>query len=178
MRQAVVNLVEAVRGLRLVRSSGAHGVRIALPPQELAPQLIEVLEALEAVEREGANPEESELAKVKVGLEGVFRWISLQGLSTDEPLEILAKALGKGERKRKALVTMPVFAPGFARKKTWKPKFRVGGTGEFGDSVPRTIEEHRKVAFVMDQIRNSLGSAVLPKPNPPDERPRPGMGPF
>ncbi len=46
MRQAVVNLVEAVRGLRLVRSSGAHGVRIALPPQDLAPQLIEVLEAL------------------------------------------------------------------------------------------------------------------------------------
>ncbi len=115
---------------------------------------------------------------MKAGLEGVFRWIRLQGLSTDEPLEILAKAMGKGERKRKALVAMPAFMPGFARKKPWKPKFRVGGTGEFGDSVPRTIEDHPQGRLRDGPDPHSLGAAVLPKPNPPEGTFTAGHGPF
>jgi len=177
MRQAVVNLIEAVRGLRLARSSGTHGVRIELGAADLAPNLLATLEALEAVERDGGDSVDEELAKVKMGLEGVFRWIRLQGLDTDEPLEILARAMGgRPPRKHKAPASMPTFAPNFAKRKQWKPKLSLAQG--LGSDNPRTLEEHRKVAFVMDQVRASLGDAVLPKATQAEMPRMPGAGPF
>lgn len=175
MRQAVVNLVEAVRGLCLARSGGAHGVKIALAPQALPPQLLLLLDAFEQVEREGGTAADDELAKVKAGLEGVFRWIKLQGLSTDEPLDILAQALGgKARKKPKSLTVMPTFAPSFQGKKSWKPKLGLGRG--IGDLAPTSLDEHRKVASEMDQVTAKMGAAGL-RPVPVEEIRVAGMGP-
>ncbi len=176
MRQAVVNLVEAVRGLCLARSSGGHGVRIGLQPQALPPQLLALLDALEQVDRDGGAGED-ELAKVKAGLEGVFRWIKLQGLSTDEPLDILSQALGgKARRKPKALTVMPTFAPSYQRKKAWKPKLNLARG--IGDGLPSSLDDHRKAAFDMGEVAAKMGAAApRPVPAQPEERRVVGMGP-
>ena len=176
MRQAVVNLVEAVRGLCLARASSGHGVRIGLQPQALPPQLIAILDALEQVDRDGGHGED-ELAKVKAGLEGVFRWIKLQGLSTDEPLDILAQALGgKARRKPKALTVMPTFAPSYERKKAWKPKLNLARG--IGDGLPTTLDDHRKTALAMGEVASKMGAAAPRAEIPqPEERRVAGMGP-
>jgi len=179
MRQAIINLVEAVRGLKLSRTHqpAPHCVKIGVAARELPEQLLTVLDAFEALEREGgAGLADQELDNIKAGLDGVFRWIKLQGLSTDEPLAIMAQALGaQGKKKPKSFPLLPSFTPGFTKRKSWKPKLSIA-PGFSGAKTLDSMEEHIQQAKAMGEVVAKMGAAapILAKA---EEVERPGMGP-
>jgi hypothetical protein len=143
MRPSLAKLVEAARALRLTRHPNTHGLRIGAPPAELPVRLLAVLEALEAHDAEGANASvlDADPAKVSEGIDAVFRWIAAQGLATDEPLALLAKAMGKAGKRPGKLVPIPAFAPGFRKKGSWKPKLGLArGIGDGLASLGRDAE--------------------------------------
>lgn len=165
MRKDVVDLIEAVRGLALVPTgeSGPKCIRIEGDPKTFPDRLLAVAKALEAVDAKGAvsaSDENVDLAKLKAAIDGVFRWIRLQGLKTDEPFDIIAQALGGAPRsKGKKLDTMPVFALTFRPKKQWKPRVSLGRRLE-DEKAPVTLEEHREQAAKMGEVIGKMGAAA------------------
>ena len=178
MRPSLARLAEAARALRLTRHPGTHGVRIGAPPAELPARLLALMEALEAVDADGAaSLGEADPQKLSEGIDGVFRWIAAQGLSTDEPLAILAKAMGKGAKRPAKLVPMPAFAPGFRKKKSWKPKLGLDrgigdGLAGLGADAENTLAHNfRETARLMGH------AAPVPVAGPAIEEPAFTMGP-
>lgn len=182
MRQSIVNLVEAVRGLKVARTGqpAPHCVRIGGGDRESAlefpERLLALAEALEAFDRDGgAEAGDAELDRIKQGLDGVFRWIKLQGLSTDEPLDIMAVALGgKARKKPKTLSLLPSFTPGFGKRKTWKPKLSTAPRLDGSRSL-ETMAQHVELAAGMAEVVSKLGAAA-PQIRVEDAS-SPGMGP-
>jgi len=166
MRPSLAKLVEAARALRLTRHTGGHGLRIGAPPAELPARLLAVLESLEAIDAEDgkANVLDADPQKVSDGIDAVFRWIAAQGLSTEEPLAILAKAMGRPAKRPGKLVPIPSFAPGFTRKKSWKPKLSLGRN--IGDGLAGLgTDASNGLAFNMRETARMMGhAAVVPAP--------------
>lgn len=174
MRKDIVDLIEAVRALSLVPTGevGPRCVRIEGDPKLLPERLLAVAKALEAVDAKGAaaaTEESVDLGKLKSAIDGVFRWIRLQGLKTDEPFDIIAQALGgSAKSKGKKLETMPVFALTFKPKKQWKPRVSLGKRLE-DEKAPETIEEHREMATKMNEVISKMGAAApMPSRDEPE----------
>lgn len=165
MRKDVVDLIEAVRGLGLTPTGedGPRCIRIDGDAKAFPERLLAVAKALEAVDAKGgiaAAEENVDLVKLKSAIDGVFRWIKLQGLKTDEPFDIIAQALGGTPRsKGKKLDTMPVFAMSYRPKKKWKPQISLGRRLE-DTKAPETLEEHRDQAAKMGEVLEKMGAAA------------------
>lgn len=162
MRPSLARLVEAARALRLTRHDGGHGVRIGSPPAELPPRLLALLSALEAVDAESgaASFLDADPQKLSDGIDGVFRWIAAQGLSTEEPLAILSRAMGRPAKRPAKLVPMPSFAPGFRKKKSWKPKISI--VPDIDQGMPSLCADAtNKLAFDVRETARLMGHAAV-----------------
>lgn len=161
MRQAIHRLVEAARNLKLsvVDRNGRHLV-IGVQRDEMQERLLELHDALEQVDQDGAT-DVVDARRMREALDATFRWIKTQGLSIEEPVDIVAKVLGvEGTTKKDAgYEIMPSFAPQHERKrKGWKPVLALPGERL---TTMRTISDHQKQAGKMDQVVDRMG-AVAP----------------
>lgn len=168
-RREVVELVEAARGL---------GVRITVKPgktqqsivihgrrDEFPGKLKRVAEALEAVDKsgsaalegEGADPS-MDAARLRLALDGVFRWMRSTGLDVSDPHAIVAAALGaKGDKPGRGYKPVPRFAPdGF--KKDQRPKPLLKLMPQPGDKIG--MNSIRQKAALAQQVEASLGAAA------------------
>lgn len=167
MKPSFSRLIEAVRGLKLVRarSGSAPAIRLGLHPDTVQPALGELFDALEGVDADGsATTDLDDPARLKEALNATFKWIRMQGLATDEPLALVAEALGtKAEKARKGYQILPAFAPEHVRKKTWKPKLSLVGT----EAEPMlTLADHRKNAARMGEVALKIDH-IIPTDVPP-----------
>jgi hypothetical protein len=161
MRKTIVDLIEAVRGLGLssVMRDGQRHLKVGVDPLAFQEALMRVSDALEAVDADSAPAAEDDAARMRAALDSTFRWIRLQGLSTEEPLALVAEALGqKGKKRQASYDILPAFAPQHKRKKGWKPRLSLPRNQV---ATMRTIDDHRKAAADMDQVNLRMG-AVLP----------------
>ena len=163
MRKTFIDLVEAVRGLRLSRSRGSDDrVTLGIEPAQLPRQLVAIHRALEAFDADGGvslDDQTADAGKLRQALDATFRWIRTQGLSTDDPLDLVAEALGSktDKKKRAAYDILPAFAPQHVRKKSWKPKLSLPIEQL---SVMRSIDDHRKVAAGMQEVIMRIGEVA------------------
>lgn len=179
VRKSVVDLVEAVRALNMRRAEtgGVERVRIGLAAGEAEERFLALQKALEALDAEGGLAAESPAAdtdasKLRTALDSVFRWIRLQGLPVDEPLEQVAEALGEGKRKKKAAgyQKLPVFAPnGFKKKMSWKPKMHIVGVLDMKGRM--SMSDHRARSADFQQVVMKMGAAAPREAPEQDEAP-------
>lgn len=160
MRQAIHKLVEAVRSLKLstVDRNGAEHLVIGLSREEMSDRLLDLHAALAAYDKDG-DGELIEARRMREAIGEIFRWIKIQGLSVDEPLDIVARVLGAEERKKGGgYEIMPAFAPKHVRKrKGWKPQLALPGERL---TAMRSLSDHQKLASTMDQVVDRMGAAV------------------
>lgn len=163
MRKTLIDLVEAVRGLKLSFASrnDDRRVRVGIQASALPGHLLVIYDALEAFDADGGVTldDAGEADRMRKALDATFRWIKTQGLSTDEPLDLVAEALGaKAEKKRASYDILPAFAPQHVRKKkSWKPRLSLPADQLH---VMRSIDDHRKVAFDMQQVIMRIGDVA------------------
>lgn len=171
MRKTLIDLVETVRGLRLSFSAKGEDrrVKLGIDPTALPSHLLAIHDALQAFDADGgvAFDDAEESGRLRKALDATFRWIRVQGLSTDEPLDLVAEALGsKKERRKAAYDILPAFAPQHVRKKKgWKPRLQLPAD-QF--HVMRSIDDHRKFAADAQQVLMRIGDVA-----PIDEYPEP-----
>ena len=128
MRKEAHALVQAVRrlGLSLTSKPAPRCVSVGIPAAEFPVRLADLrraLEALDAAEADEMSPTGEDAEKLRKGIDGVFRWIRLQGLDTAEPLQILTEALtGRKGRPPDKYEMLPKSTP-YARRKSgsWQP---------------------------------------------------------
>lgn len=161
MKQSIFKLVEAVRALRLsyTEAEGKRRIRLGIPAEIVQDRLLDIHDALEEADADGAlliSSDETE--RLNDALNGVFKWIRIQGLALDEPLTIVADAIGLKRKKKPGTYTiMPSFAPAAVRKKAWNPKMSA-----IGDDIDvmRTLAQHRRNAENMHLTASRMGAAA------------------
>ena len=131
MRHEVFEVVEAARGLQVqlaASPSNLNCVRIGGDRSEFPSRLWRLGKALEAFDAAGSpgTAEHREEAngtmdpvRLKVALDGVFRWMRSMSLDVTEPYELVAEALGVPVPQGKTSGTyrpVPKFAPNGFRK--------------------------------------------------------------
>ena len=128
MRREVVNLIESVRELQIQltpKPDNPDGIRLGGERATFPTRLKNVAEALQELDRVGSAglngiPVEDptlDSAKLRMALDGVFRWMRFQGLDVKEPHNIVAQSLGVEEAKKgKTYRPIPKFAPNAHKK--------------------------------------------------------------
>lgn len=188
MRKEIHDLIEAVRRLDIRISDGSLPgcVKLGGPAMDFPARLMEVQRALEAVDKAGgadaalgdssvsADAAAAQAAQLRTAIDGVFRWMRVQGLDVSEPMEIVGDALEVPQGKRKkSYQTLPVFAPnGCKRRKGYRPKLNLLPAYEDRDS----LKDVRKHAYAIEQTEQIMGHAVA-KPSGQSKRPRTPFGP-
>lgn len=169
MRKEAHALVDAVRalGLALTGKPAPRCITVGIPAAEFSVGLARVQEALEALDRSGAASEDPEVVEnMRKGIDGVFKWVRLQGLDTAEPLQILADALaGRASRRPAKYEMLPKLTPFSRRKSNWKPKLHLGS--ELGGRAMSSFDRDAHAAYgrEMAQAADKLG-AVMPRRAP------------
>ena len=160
MRAAISRLIEAARGLKLSVTEEDRGRKLAIgvSRDELTERLIELHDALEAADADGAA--DMDPRRTREAFNELFRWIRLQGLSIEEPAALVAATLGV-EVKASASSgydIMPSFSPRHERKKKgWKPTLTLPLERL---RTMKSIGDHAKVANNMDQVVSKMGDAA------------------
>lgn len=189
MRPEVYELIDAVRnlGLELTDRDPPKCVRIKGDPSDFWQRLERLQRALEAVDSEGALDAEgaaleprNDPEKLKAALDGVMRLFQLQGGNLQEAIDIVRDKMGLdgAEKKKKAYITLPFFAPAsLKRKKKYKPRLKL---------LPKrpedvSFDDLRRMAFEVSVTETLLGDTYKqPKARQrdaePSERPAPSMG--
>lgn len=170
MRQEVVDLIEATRALKVQRSpveGNPYNIRIGGNRTEFPGRLYRLAVALEAVDRAGSSAIESvdasnpamDAARLRMAIDGVFRWMRATGVDVDEPKEIIAEALGVYKKQGKAYKAVPEFdRASERRKKGWTPIRKLQMLGE--DEETPDLDEIRKKAMKVQAVENTMGAAM------------------
>ncbi len=177
MRREAHALVEAVRALRLALTGkpAPRCVTVGASATEFPERLAALQRALETLDATGGAldalgaPEDME--KLRKGVDGIFRWIKLQGLDTAEPLQILTEALtGRSGRRPERYEMLPKFTP-YARRddREWKPAFTLGSS--IGGN-PMSVsgmgpDDHRVLGRRMEQVSLKMGGVMPTGPSTP-----------
>ena len=171
MRKEIVDLVEGVRSLKIARTGhpAPHCVKIGVPAPEFPVKLEELQAALERLDASGGlgrGVEDEDVSKLRDAVNGVFRWIRMQGLSADEPMRILSETLsGKPQKKQQAFEMLPKYAVTARKKKMkWKPKLSY--EAELGDRhlSGSDLKSHAKLSADMQQTILKMGE-IMPDPD-------------
>lgn len=175
MRKVIADFVESVRALRVsvVVRDGERHVRIDSDAHQLRSQLLEVHDALVAVDADGALSRGEDPQKYRAGIEGLLRYIQLQGLPIDGALDVLAEHLGTGEvaKKSASYEILPNYSPSHVRKKrTWKPNLTLPKSR----LATMTMGDHAKFADGARQVLSKMGAAA-PMEDPEPQRASPRM---
>ena len=112
MRKEVVELLEASRNLRVrIVDDDKHPTGIVLGGNKADfPSKLKVLAlAIEAVDKAGSKAFEGmqeaspsmDPVRLRMALDGIFRWMRSMGIALDEPHDIVAVALGMSKAKNK-----------------------------------------------------------------------------
>jgi hypothetical protein len=117
MRREVVELIEAARALkvqRVPRPDNPRNIRIGGDRKEFPDRLHRMAVALEAVDRAGAQALDGmgrdpsmDAARLRMALDGVFRWMRSVGMDIAEPHAVVANALGAQAKAGKAFKPTP-----------------------------------------------------------------------
>jgi len=140
MRREVFGVVEAARSLQVLLApseASPHGIRIGCTRSVFPERLRRLAKALEAFDRAGAaslgagnglsqQDPAMDAARLRVALDGVFRWMRSSGMDVSEPHSMVVEALGvlkvQGAKAGKSYRPVPRFAPnGFKKAKRPKP---------------------------------------------------------
>jgi hypothetical protein len=148
MRREVLDVVEAARALQVQLAptpANPACVRIGGDRSDFPVRLWRLALTLQALDKAGSAALESsgdspevdpamDAARLRVALDGVFRWMRSTGLDVGEPHAIVREALGAahGEKQAKVYRPVPKFAPnGFKKAVRSKPLLRLQtGPGE------------------------------------------------
>jgi hypothetical protein len=143
MRREVLEVVDAARSLQVQLAptpANPACVRIGGDRSDFPARLYRLAEALQALDRVGSaalgTADETapvdpamDAARLRVALDGVFRWMRSTGLDVGEPHAIVREALGaaRGEQKQaKGYRPVPKFAPnGFKKAMRSKPLLKL-----------------------------------------------------
>ena len=141
MRREVFGVVEAARSLQVVLApteANARGIRLGCSRAELPERLWRVAKSLETFDRAGASAMGSaqagsdpamDAARLRVALDGVFRWMRSTGLDIAEPHALVSQALGAAgpdAKQPKGYKPVPRFAPnGFGKARRPSPLLRL-----------------------------------------------------
>ena len=138
MKREIFEVVEAAKALQVQLAptqANPRCVRVGGDRADFPERLWRLAKALEAFDRSGASVLEGpsasapqdptmDAARLRVALDGVFRWMRSSGLDVSQPYGLVAEAMGvpaQKEKAAKAYKPVPKFAPsGF--KKTMRPK--------------------------------------------------------
>jgi hypothetical protein len=177
MKKEVVELIEAARGLEIRLSPDSERpVNVGGDRESFPHRLKRVALALEAVDKTGSEALELEdgdpsmdVARLRVALDGVFRWMRSSGVDVSEPYKVVANALGvaSGEPEQqktsgKGYRPIPKFAhSGFGKKKS-------GSNGVGGVKVRLAPKLDEKTSLEglkgrnrqMEGIETTLGDAA------------------
>lgn len=179
MKREVVELVEAARRLEIrvaPKPDNPRAIRISGSRAEFPDRLYRVAVALAAVDRAGAaaldgtSDPASDAARLRMALDGVFRWMRSCGMDVAEPHAIVANALGvQSQQKSKRFRPQPKFAcdrpvkytnergkdGGFTKNVKPRPLLKLApGPGE-----KITLDALRRKAFEVQTVQNIMGAA-------------------
>jgi hypothetical protein len=168
MRREVVELIEAVRQLRVQRvprHDNPRNIRICGDRKEFPDRLHRVALALEGVDRAGASALDGlgsdpsmDAARLRMALDGVFRWMRSVNMDIAEPHAVVANALGVQAKTGKAFKPTPKSVHKAIGKKNGsaKPLLRLDpGPGE-----EVSYSKLREKAFRVQMVQTSLGAAA------------------
>ena len=178
MRREIAELVDAARGLGVRLSptpANAKAIRLDGDRDTFPDRLRRVAQALEAVDRAGgvanaadAGPDASvDAARLRLALDGVFRWMRMMGLDVTEPHAVVAAAMGVESAATKgAYKPKPAFAGNvsLADRPGGKPKPMLKLVPEPGEKL--SIENLRRRELRAQMIEASLGAASAPQSSP------------
>lgn len=164
MRKEAHALVQAVRRLRLALTGQPEPrcVSVGVPAAEFPVRLADIqraLETLDAADAADPVPTGDDAEKLRKGIDGVFRWIRLQGLDTAEPLQILTEALtGRRGKPPDKYEMLPRFTP-YARRKPngWEVAI---GAGSRADHAAMHL------GAVLPQAARMPEESLSPAPSP------------
>ena len=176
MKREVFEVVEAARGLQVQLAPSAanpHCVRIGGERAEFPERLWRLAVAVEAFDRAGASALEDpgdpeaerdptlDAAKLKVALDGVFRWMRSTGLDVSEPYAVVSQALAgpavAQARGPKVYRPLPRFAPdGFRKAVRHKPLLKLDPVVGERISMGKLAETELRAQMT----ENSLGAAA------------------
>lgn len=166
MRREVVELVEAARGLSIhvvPKPENPRNIRIACERAQFPDRLHRVALALAAVDRAGAQALEGtgdpamDAARLRMAIDGVFRWMRTVGMDIAEPHAIVAAALGAKSKAGSKYKPTPQYAhDGFKRSMKPRPLMKLApGPGE-----RISIDALRQKALQIQMTETSLGPAA------------------
>lgn len=171
MRREIVELVEAARDLQVLlapRPDNHRSVRIGGPRDNFPDRLWRIAVALERVDRAGAaglSQDEADdpvmdAAKLRMALDGVFRWMRSNGMDVSEPHSVVSAALGaqgKVVKAGKGYKPVPQFAHnGYKKSVRTKPLMRLDPNP--GERV--TIDGLRQKDIQAEMTEVSFGPAA------------------
>jgi len=162
MRHEFVDLLNCAKALELKATgeSGPRCVRFGIDKDTIPERLLALQKAVEAADRVSGSATDPTFdpEKLRAAVDGLVRWISLQGLSAVEATEVIAGIMNGGTRKKsKRYITLPRFAPQSVRKKkTWKPKTLLGVI-DMEDDPLRSMGDHEQRGRDMDEVTSRMG---------------------
>ena len=166
MKRETAEVVEAARGLQIKlapKPSNPKNVRIAGEKATFPDRLHRVAVALVALDKAGSRSLEPEgeddfdVARLKMSLDGVFRWMRSAGIDVSEPHAVVSAALGGRARKQKAYKPVP--------PTPWMPKGSGRAPGPLLSLAPGpgetiTMAKIRERALRMRMVEMNMGAAA------------------
>lgn len=101
MYKELWDVVNAAQELDIRVSDGpGHGLlRIGGNQQDFPKRLIRLKDALDKLEKAGAQDASMDPERLMAGIDGIFRWLRSQGHDVNEPFDILQQAMGVDTQK-------------------------------------------------------------------------------
>jgi hypothetical protein len=167
MRREVVELIESVRALnvRVVPAqNGRRTIRVGGTRKEFPGRLYRVARALEAVDAAGAKSLDGigdpsqDAARLRMALDGIFRWMRSVGMDISQPHAIVANALGAKENSSgKRFRPVPQYAhDGFKKSSKPKPLLKL----QPGPGEKISIDSLRQKGYQAQMVVTAMGSAA------------------
>lgn len=173
MRREIFEVIEAARGLQVQLAPtqpNPRCVSIGGERSEFPVRLWRLAKAIEAFDKTGSDaldeatgPEgdpTADAARLKVALDGVFRWMRSTGLDVSEPYGLVTEALGLQVPRQvspKGYKPIPKFAPnGFKKPLRPKPMLRLDPA--LGERISLAGLSNKELQAQM--VENSMGAAA------------------
>lgn len=179
MRQEAYVLVEAVRalGLEIGDAPPPKCLRISIDPEDFWLRLVDVRRALEAFDRAGGTSEDVDGPapddKMKRALNALLRLYEAQGGDTEQAAFVIREALqvapakDSKTKRKKAYVTLPMFAPQRLSKQQ-KYTLRISLLPKTPSRVD--LDDLRRESFDVNYVEVISGNTMPSEPAVPRQR--------
>jgi hypothetical protein len=166
MKKEIIDLVEAVRALEMRISptlDNDKNVKLFGDKKEYPYKFYNLLIALEAFDKAGSNSFDDiedpalDSAKLRLALDGVFKWMRSVGIDVSEPHAIVSDTLGYKNKKEKPFRPVPKYAMNSFKKKI-PNKILLGFDPGPGEKI--NIDSLREKVYQSMNTLNKMGNAA------------------